>query len=238
MINILMPMAGKGSRFEQVGYDVPKPFIPIDGVPMFLFSASTIDFEARYIYVIRKEHLDYFSGHILDSIAHLNYELVVQSGDSNGSVVSCLLADKYINNNDPLVIMDCDQRNSWNPAKTMQYLKDGEFDGAIITFESTNPSYSYVLKDSQNFIKKTAEKEVISTYAAGGVYVWSSGSDFIKYSTRMIDKGLTINNEFYVCPTYNEAILDGLKFTTINTDRIDSVGTPEALQQYLSSAEN
>jgi hypothetical protein len=49
----------------------------------------------------------------------------------------------------------------------------------------------------------------------------------------MIAKNLRVNNEFYVCPVYNEAIADGKKIRVKNVQRMWSLGTPDDLEHYL-----
>ena len=106
-------------------------------------------------------------------------------------------------------------------------------DGGIITFESTHPKWSFAKLGQDGFVSEVAEKNPISNLATVGIYYWSHGSDYVKYAEQMIQKNIRVNNEFYVCPVFNEAIGDGKKIRVKNIDRMWGLGTPEDLRHYL-----
>jgi dTDP-glucose pyrophosphorylase len=106
-------------------------------------------------------------------------------------------------------------------------------DGGIVTFEATHPKWSYVKLDNNGFVQEVAEKKVISNQATAGVYFWRKGSDYVQYASQMIDQNIRVNNEFYVAPVYNQAILDGKKIRVKNIDRMWGLGTPEDLNSFL-----
>ena len=108
-------------------------------------------------------------------------------------------------------------------------------DGGILTFESTHPKWSYAKLDDAGFVSEVAEKNPISNLATVGVYYWSKGSDYVKYAEQMIEKDIRVNNEFYVCPVYNEAIADNKKIKVFNIDKMWGLGTPEDLNYFLEN---
>jgi hypothetical protein len=112
-------------------------------------------------------------------------------------------------------------------------MNEQNLDGGIVSFKSTHPKWSYAKTDNNGFVLEVAEKKTISDIATVGIYYWKKGSDFVKYAEQMIDKNIRVNNEFYVCPVYNEAILDGLKFKTFDVPKMWGLGTPEDLDYYL-----
>ena len=105
---------------------------------------------------------------------------------------------------------------------------------ASLTFEATHPKWSFAKLDDKGFVSEVAEKKPISNIATVGVYYWTKGSDYVKYAEQMIDKDIRTNNEFYVCPAYNEAIEDNKKIKIFPIKKMWGLGTPEDLDTYLN----
>ena len=82
-------------------------------------------------------------------------------------------------------------------------------------------------------MSEVAEKKPISKIATAGIYYWRKGEDYVKFAKQMIAKDIRTNGEFYVCPVFNEAIADGLKFRTKNVEQMWGIGTPEDLEVFL-----
>jgi dTDP-glucose pyrophosphorylase len=110
-----------------------------------------------------------------------------------------------------------------------------QIDGGILTFKATHPKWSYAKLDDNGFVSEVAEKKVISDNATVGVYFWKQGSDYVKYAEQMIAKNIRVNNEFYVCPVFNEAIADGKKIRVKEISKMWGIGTPEDLNNFLSN---
>jgi hypothetical protein len=144
-----------------------------------------------------------------------------------------LLASEIINNNDPLLIANSDQFVVWNSKRAINEFLNSGVDGAILTFKSTENKWSFVKRSSHGFVSAVAEKNAISDEATCGIYFWKHGSDFVKYANKMIDKNIRTNNEFYVCPVYNEAIDDGLIILPYPVYEMWGLGTPEDLETFL-----
>ncbi len=113
-------------------------------------------------------------------------------------------------------------------------MRADEVDGGITTFHSVHPKWSFAKVDDYGYVTEVAEKKPISDIATVGVYFWKHGSDYVKYAEQMIEKNVRVNNEFYVCPVFNEAILDGKKIKTFNVNKMMGIGTPEDLEAFLS----
>ena len=112
-----------------------------------------------------------------------------------------------------------------------------EIDGGILTFKATHPKWSFAKLDEKGYVTEVAEKKPISNIATVGIYYWSKGSDYVKYGEQMIEKNLRVNNEFYVCPIYNEAIAPNKKIKTFNIQKMWGLGTPEDLNRFLEKHE-
>ena len=152
---------------------------------------------------------------------------------TEGAACTVLLAKKYINNSKPLVISNSDQFIEWNPSETMYNFSTKKVDGGILTFNATHPKWSYAKIDKKYNVVKVAEKKVISNNATVGIYYWKEGKDFVKYANQMISKNIRVNNEFYVCPVFNEAIKDKKIIKIKKIDSMWGLGTPEDLDYFL-----
>ena len=126
-----------------------------------------------------------------------------------------------------------DQIVDWNSREFIYSMYSKNADGGIATFKSSHPKWSYAKTDDFNKVIEVAEKKPISNEATVGIYYWKHGSDFIKYAEQMIEKNLRVNNEFYVCPVFNEAINDNKHVYTFPVKKMWGIGTPEDLKEYL-----
>ena len=232
---VLMPMAGEGSRFRDAGYTVPKPFIPLDDSrPMFYRVVRCLDYAAKYVFLVRKEHVPMIEG-ILQTYSLFPYEIVVVDHTTEGAACTTLLAKEHINNNYPLIIANCDQLVDWNSGQFIGDAITKRADGAIALFHASDKKWSFAELDDHGVVKRVAEKDPISNNATCGMYLWRRGSDYVKYAEQMIKKNIRVNNEFYVCPVYNEAIQDGKKIIGYFVEEMYGLGTPEDLERYLRS---
>ena len=231
-MNILIPMAGAGSRFQEAGYFFPKPLIEIQNKPMIQWVIDSLNIKARYIFIIQKQHQEKYNIKSVLNILQPNCEIVELDHMTEGAACTTLLAKKYINNNNPLIIANSDQFIKWNSSKTIYDCISKKVDGGILTFESIHPKWSYAKCDKDNYVTEVAEKKVISKNATVGVYYWNKGSDYVKFSEKMIKKNIRINNEFYVCPVFNEAIKAKKKIKIYDIDEMWGLGTPEDLNNF------
>jgi beta-phosphoglucomutase-like phosphatase (HAD superfamily)/dTDP-glucose pyrophosphorylase len=233
-LNVLIPMAGAGSRFAEAGYNFPKPLIDVNGKPMIQAVVESLGIKANYIYVAKDEDIDKYNlTWMLNNITP-GCLVIGTSGLTQGAAESCLSAHEFIDNDNPLVIANSDQIIEWDSRQFLYDLHMKNADGGIATFTSNHPKWSYarVAADS-GLVVEVAEKKPISNLATVGVYYWKHGSDFVKYGNQMIEKDIRVNGEFYTCPIFNEAIEDGKKIYTLPVEKMWGVGTPEDLNNYL-----
>lgn len=232
-LNILIPMAGLGSSFRKAGYELPKPLIDVNKKPMIQVAVENLNIDAHYIYVVQKEHLkEYGLVELLGSVTP-NFTIIETDGLTEGAACTALLARKIINNNSPLFFANSDQYVEWHPRKFLKQMYATEVDGGIVTFKSSDPHFSFVKLDENGLVERVAEKNPISDIATVGFYYWKQGSDFVKYAEQMISKEIRVNNEFYVCPVYNEAIDDGKNIGIHNAKAYWNLGTPDDLKTFL-----
>jgi len=189
--------------------------------------------DAHFIFIVQKEHREKYNLDSMLSLLAPGCDIVDVDKVTEGAACTVLLGKKYINNENPLVIANSDQFVEWSSLDFFYKMNEQNLDGGIVSFKSTHPKWSYAKTDNNGFVLEVAEKKTISDIATVGIYYWKKGSDFAKYAEQMIDKNIRVNNEFYVCPVYNEAILDGLKFKTFDVPKMWGLGTPEDLDYYL-----
>lgn len=240
MINIVIPMAGRGSRFIEAGYQMPKPLIEIYGKPMIEIVVFNIMPKEthRFIFLCLQEHLiKYNLEEYLHRIAPGSIVMPVDQV-TEGAACTVLLAERYINNEDMLMIANSDQYIEIEIDKYLQALKN--MDGLIMTMYANHPKWSYVKVNEDNFVTAVREKEVISNEATVGIYNFLKGSDYVKYAHEMIEKNIRVNNEFYVAPVFNEMIEDKKRIGYYNIGRVGmgmhGLGVPEDLEAFLDKS--
>ena len=234
MLNIVIPMAGRGSRFAQAGYKNPKPLIDIYGHPMIEYVVKNItpSCEHRFIFICQQEHLEKFA--LRDALKAMapSCEIVTVDHITEGAACTVLLAEQYIDNDDPMMIANSDQ---FVDTDINTYLAAmGSMDGLIMTMPADDPKWSFIKYDENGFVTMVREKEVISNEATVGIYNYKHGADFVKYAHQMIEKNIRVNNEFYVAPVYNEMVEAGLKIGYHNVgSNMYGIGIPEDLNYFM-----
>ena len=232
-MNVLIPMAGAGSRFASAGYTFPKPLIEVNGKPMIQVVVENLNIEANYTFIVQEEHYQKYNLQYLLNLIAPNCNIIQVNGLTEGAACTTLLAKELINNDSPLVMANSDQFIEWNSNECLYAFNADGIDGGILTFKSTHPKWSYAKVGEDGFVSEVAEKMPISNNATVGVYFWKKGSDYVKYAEQMISKNIRTNNEFYVCPVFNEAIQDGKKIRIKDIERMWGIGTPSDLQYFL-----
>ena len=237
-LNVLIPMAGAGSRFQQAGYTFPKPLIDVGGKPMIQVVVENLNIDANYIYVVQKSHREKYNLDTLLNLITPNCKIVEVDGVTEGAACTALLTKEYINNDSPLFFANSDQFVEWDSNEFFYKMNETDADGGIVTFKATHPKWSFAKLDKNGLVTEVAEKNPISDTATVGFYYWKRGSDFVKYAEEMIEQDIRVNNEFYVCPVYNNGIKDGLGIRTFNVSKMWGLGNPEDLNYYLEHYKN
>jgi HAD superfamily hydrolase (TIGR01509 family) len=232
-MNVLIPMAGAGSRFQQMGFTFPKPLIDVKGKPMIQMVVENLNIDANFIFIVQKNHRETYNLDTLLNLIAPNCKVVEVDGITEGAACTALLAKEFIDNDNPLFFANSDQFVEWDSNEFFYKMNETDADGGIVTFKATHPKWSFVKVDENGLVTEVAEKNPISNTATVGFYYWKHGTDFVRYAEEMIDKNITVNNEFYVCPVFNQAIEAGKKIRTFDIPKMWGVGTPEDLNYYL-----
>ncbi len=235
MLNIVIPMAGRGSRFADAGYDVPKPLIKIHNKSLIECVTENIRPKVphRFIYLCLDEHLKTYP--VEKSLRQMepDCEIITVDKVTEGAACTVLLAEKLIDNSDPLMIANSDQ---YVAVDINEYVDSMDSDGLIMTMWADHPKWSYAKCDEDGFVTEVREKEVISNQATVGIYNYAHGADFVRYAKSMIEKDIRVNGEFYVAPVYNEMIEDGKKIKCFDIGSVEDgmygLGTPEDLDIF------
>ena len=234
-MNVLIPMAGAGSRFQQAGYTFPKPLIDVEGKPMIQLVVENLGIDANFIFVVQKEHREKYNLDTLLNLIAPNSKIVEVDGLTEGAACTALLAKEYIDNDNPLFFANSDQFVEWDSTEFMYKMNETDADGGIVSFRATHPKWSFAKVDESGLVTEVAEKNPISDIATVGYYYWKNGSDFVKYAEEMIENDIRVNGEFYVCPVFNQAIEDNKEIRTFDIPKMWGLGTPEDLKYYLEN---
>jgi NDP-sugar pyrophosphorylase family protein len=242
-INIVIPMAGLGSRFSIAGFEKPKPFIEILGKPMIEHVIENLSYpDAKFILIARKEHLEREKD-LVDMIStKYNVSFIGIDKLTEGTACTVLYAKQFIDNDDQLLIANSDQIVDLKMEEFINDCLDRGLDGSILTFKDheMNPKWSFALTDTNGLVVQVKEKEAISADATVGIYLFNKGRDYVNSAIQMIIENDRVNNEFYTCPTYNYAINEGKKIGIfeIPFTSMHGIGTPDDLDTYLKFRSN
>ena len=237
-MNVLIPMAGAGSRFAAAGYTFPKPLIDVNGKPMIQMVVENLNIDANFVFVVQKEHREKYNLDTLLNLIAPNCKVVEVDGLTEGAACTALLAKEYIDSDAPLFFANSDQFVEWDSNEFFYKMNETDADGGIVTFKATHPKWSFAKIDDNGIVTEVAEKNPISDLATVGFYYWKHGSDFVKYAEQMITNNVRVNNEFYVCPVFNQAIDGGKIIRTFDVPKMWGTGTPEDLKHYLENYKN
>lgn len=231
-MNVLIPMAGAGSRFEAAGYTFPKPLIEVHGKPMIQVVVENLAIDARFIFVVRAEQREKYQLDRLLGLIAPECEIVEVDHLTEGAACTALLAKDLINSDSPLFFANSDQYVEWSSSEFFYKMQESGCDGGIVTFKATHPKWSFAKVRPDGLVSEVAEKNPISDDATAGLYYWKHGSDFVRFAESMIKKNIRVSNEFYVCPVFNEAISAGKRIKAYQVDRMWGLGTPEDLTEF------
>lgn len=232
-MNIIVGLAGEGTRFKNEGYDLPKFLVVYHGAPMIYHAVETIGLEGKIHFVVKEEHLLQYP-FLEKMLLGLGSEIIPLKEKTNGAAESLMLAKPYIQNlDDPLLSVNCDQYLSWKGFKFNQELQLNPETSYIVTYKENSNKCSYV-REENGFVVEVREKKVISNDATIGYYHWAHTKDFFIDAEQMIADGHKENNEYYVAPVYNYSIARGLKVKKYSIDNSEfwPVGTPADYKEF------
>ncbi|KKS39424.1 MAG: Nucleotidyl transferase [Parcubacteria group bacterium GW2011_GWD2_42_14] len=231
---ILIPMAGSGKAFVEAGYAFPKPLIDIEGKTMVELVINNVKpaVSHKFVFVVLKEQYDKYDFHnIFKNATNNSFEVVTVGNSTQGAAVTALSAIQYLDTDNEVLLANADQFLNCKIDDFIKEARKKNADGYIMTFNSSHPRWSYVRTDEKGQVIEAAEKKVISNHATVGLYYYKTGKVFVSALKSMIKKNIRHNNEFYICPAFNEIILQGGKvgIFEIPEKQMYGMGTPEEL---------
>ncbi|MFH7766813.1 glycosyltransferase family 2 protein [Acinetobacter sp. BSP-28] len=240
MLNIVIPMAGAGSRFVKAGYVVPKPLIKIHGKSMIQLVVNNLrpNQPHRFIFICQAEHVKKYN--LIQKLTQWAPSSVVVEieNQTEGAACTVLAAKEFIDDLNPLMIANSDQYVDICIDSYLNYLEINQLDGLIMTMKATDPKWSFVRLNEENLVSEVIEKKVISNEATVGIYNYARGCDFVEAAEKMIKDNDRVNNEFYVAPVYSRLIQQGRKIGIYNIGSeahgMYGLGIPQDLDLFLS----
>src|SRR3989344_2924435 len=222
VINVLIPMAGLGKRFSDMGYKEPKPFLPMGSSTMIEMVAKNLfhpDMHFLFVVNTRSIAVDFLKKKLSNSLKR--FETVEIDYVPQGSAMSCMEAKKLIDNDTQLIVVNCDQIiEDFDYDAFKRFCDFYEPDGILGTFFSSSPKNSYVKINDNNEIIETKEKAVISNIATNGLHYWKKGKYFVDSVEEMVQSSDALNGEYYVAPSYNYLIKKGMKIMPFHFNKI------------------
>ena len=238
IMNILVLMAGDSKQFYDKGYKHPKPLIEVNGRMIIELVANSIinlrDSKDKVIFAIKRDDdQKYYISNIIKLLIEDAVIIIVESNTA-GAACTALLAVDHIDNNEELLIVNGDQIIDIEYKDLLKNLGSGDYSAGTVVFKSVHPRWSYVKLDSKKNVVEAAEKVPISNHATAGTYFFKSGKDFVNYTKKMIMKDANTDGAFFICPVFNEMILDGRQIVTteIEPHNYHSLMSPSLIEEY------
>ena len=234
-MNLVIPMAGRGTRFSQVGIATPKPLIDVRGRPMYSWAVDGLPLALakQIIFICLSEHLESLA---LAADIHARYGrynplIVPVDAVTRGQASTVLLARQWIDNDEPLLVFNAD---TYCPTTLLQALErfGPQVDGVVDVFRAPGTRWSFVRTDDDDRVLEMTEKRRISEWASTGLYYFRHGHDFVRHADEMIAVGETVNDEFYVAPVYNRLLAAGAEIRANRVPVAWVLGTPEDLAMF------
>lgn len=227
---LVMPMAGRGTRFSREGWNVPKPLIDLGGRPAFWWAVESVRRACAVretVFVVLAEHVAEF--HIDEVIAsyYPDARVVVVAEVTAGAAESAALGAAAIASRGAIAVNDCDHAFRVRGMPGLVARVTDEVDGALLGFRSTSPAYSYVALDAQGLVARTAEKEPVGPFAIAGCYLFSGASTFLDAVDAY--RAECEYPELYVSGVYNVMIQRGGAVAFHELAAHVPFGTPEEL---------
>jgi NDP-sugar pyrophosphorylase family protein len=228
-------MAGAGSRFFKNGITTPKPLIEVLNKTLIEYSVNSFNVPGRFIFITRTfddaEHNKQLT-HLLKKLRPESIEIKLDKV-TNGAAETVLAAEKYIDNNDPLVVYNCDQIINWNGEDFLKFVKKSKPRAALVLYKSKDPKNSFADLYGDTVLR-VVEKQAISDHALIGFHYWQHGKDFVNSAKDLLENFKAQGKkECYVSETFNHLKDKNILAYHLNDNAYISLGTPQDVSRYI-----
>ncbi len=243
-MHIIVPMCGTGERFKQAGYELPKPLIVVDGMPVIEHIVNLFPGEKKFTFVCNRDHLKSTDMRaILQRICPTG-EIVAADPHKLGPVHSVVQIFEDIDDLEEVIVNYCDFSSYWSYDDFLKDTHERKADGCVICYRGFHPhmlgtdNYAFV-KETDRWLEAIQEKKPFTDnrmqeYASNGTYYFARGSLVKRYFMALMESEEKINNEYYVSMVYNRMAQDGLKISVYEIEHMLQWGTPKDLREYES----
>lgn len=243
-VHLVIPAAGLGSRFMDVGINTPKPLIEVFDIPMLFWVISNFSLCAQdKIWVIGqtkhqlKSKLNLWLGNLLTEINFIEID-----GVTEGPAKTVALALEAIPDSEGVIVANSDQFVKHNLAGFIGGVRNGIAPASIVTMEATSNAWSYIGRNDLQQIERIVEKEEISNEATVGIYGWSECRYLRNSFNHMFKSNIKTNGEFYVAPSFNHLIQNKFEISTFHVGKhgktVHGLGTPADLERFHADSSN
>jgi UDP-N-acetylglucosamine diphosphorylase / glucose-1-phosphate thymidylyltransferase / UDP-N-acetylgalactosamine diphosphorylase / glucosamine-1-phosphate N-acetyltransferase / galactosamine-1-phosphate N-acetyltransferase len=235
-MKVVVPMAGRGSRFANSSFSRPKPLIEVLGKPMFTWAIESLDGMdySEIIVIALKEHESQFGlRELMNKYVKVPFQLVLIDEVTEGQLCTVLAAKPLIQTSESLLIIASDTLIEGDMLADL--VKEEDIDGIISVLNLPGEQWSFAKVDSDGKVIEVAEKTRISDWASTGMYYFKSGANFVEEAERLINRNERTRGEFYIMPLYQKLIDSGLNIRIAKAKNMWDMGTPEALAQFVAN---
>jgi NDP-sugar pyrophosphorylase family protein len=238
-IQLVIPAAGAGSRFRQVGELTPKPLIEVGGFPMILWVLSNFQLNVGDFVVVVCQREDELPSKLKKYLKAIPYdvEFIEIDGLTDGPASTVARAIPILNFDNPVIVANSDQFVSADMTEYLNSVRSKKNPGTILTMKASGNKWSYIGRDAVGKVEQVVEKIQISNEATVGIYAWANSQILKDAITFLKESNFLVNNEFYIAPSYNFLVERGLDIGCISVgnhgEKVHGLGTPEDLQNFL-----
>ncbi len=236
MITII-PMAGRGMRFADSGYDTPKPLIDVAGELMVAWAMKSLaEVDCRkLVFIAQRDHEE--TQPFIDQlrrIAPCETAAVLLDGPTEGQLCTILAARDEIDTGED-VLVACSDTFIVSPLGRDIRRRSPDCHGLISVADLPGERWSFARTDRHGNVVEVAEKVRISNHASTGFYYFAHGRELVAAADEMIRRNERTRGEFYVIPVYQKLIDAGLKIGISIAEEVWDMGTPAALKHFLNN---
>ena len=239
-MKVVVPMAGRGSRFANQGFQIPKPLIEVAGKPMVLRSLKSIEgLEiSEVIFVVLSEHdLQFSASSIISRNIVFPHSFIFLEDVTEGQLCTVMAAREQIDGLEDVLVIASDTYVEGSLAKDIRQNRS-ECAGLISVMDMPGDRWSFVKTNASGNAMQVVEKVRISNLASTGIYYFSEGRQFVEYAETMIINKEKTKGEYFVIPVYQKMIDDGLTVKVTQADSMWDMGTPEAKSAFETHLQN